>query len=34
MNRFYLVYIKKLDAEADSHLEINKKAITISRMYK
>jgi len=34
MNRFSLVYIKKLDAEADSHLEIKKKAIQIGRMYK
>jgi DNA-binding LytR/AlgR family response regulator len=34
VHRSYVVNIKKLDAVADAHLEINKKIIPISKMYK
>ncbi len=34
VHRSYVVNIKKLDAVADAHLEINKKIIPFSRMYK
>lgn len=34
VHRSYVVNIKKLDAVADSHLEINRKVIPISKMYK
>lgn len=34
VHRSYVVNIKKLDAVADSHLEINKITIPVSKMYK
>jgi DNA-binding LytR/AlgR family response regulator len=34
VHRSYVVNTKKLDAVADAHLEINKKIIPISKMYK
>ncbi|WP_373521446.1 response regulator [Aquiflexum sp.] len=34
VHRSYVVNIKKLDAVGDSHLEINRKVIPISRMFK
>jgi DNA-binding LytR/AlgR family response regulator len=34
VHRSYVVNIKKLDAVADAHLEINKKIIPISKMYR
>lgn len=34
VHRSFVVNIKKLDAVADSHLEINRKVIPISKMYK
>ncbi len=34
VHRSYVVNIKKLDAVADAHLEINKKRIQVSRMFK
>lgn len=34
VHRSYVVNIKKLDAVADSHLEIKRKVIPISKMYK
>lgn len=34
VHRSYVVNIKKLDAVADAHLEINRKIIPLSKMYK
>ena len=34
VHRSYVVNIRKLDAVADSHLEIKRKVIPVSKMYK
>ena len=34
VHRSFIVNLKKLDAVADSHLEINRKVIPVSKMYK